>query len=60
MEGGLYKTQISGNNYTICGKIGEGGAGSVFLAKDKNGTSYALKVIRIDKRNPIQKQMIDG
>lgn len=57
----LFKTVIRGTTYNVCGKIGEGGAGSVFLAKDplKPKVSYALKIVQIDKKNPYSKKMLD-
>lgn len=49
----LFKTVIRGTTYNVCGKIGEGGAGTVFLAKDplQPKVSYALKIVRLDRRN---------
>ena len=44
---------IQGVSYKLCGKIGEGGAGVVFLARDHMGVSYALKVVRLNKHNPM-------
>ena len=32
-------------DYSVTGRIGEGGMGAVYLAEDENGTKYALKVL---------------
>lgn len=39
------KISIEGKQYRITGTIGKGATGVVYLAKDQNGFSYALKAI---------------
>jgi serine/threonine protein kinase len=38
--------EIDGVEYQICGEIGEGGVGHVYVIKDKDKHKYALKVIK--------------
>lgn len=45
--------------YRISGIIGKGAAGTVYLVKDVNGTSYALKMIDNYKDRFI-KQMVEN
>lgn len=39
------KFLVRGQEYTICGTIGKGAAGTVYLARDNKGINYAMKVI---------------
>lgn len=45
------RIEVSGKPYRISGIIGKGAAGTVFLVKDNNGISYALKKIDNYKKN---------
>lgn len=53
------KLEIDGKYYKTCGIIGEGGAGVVYLAKDKYDKSVAVKMIR-NYNNPIVKESVDA
>jgi RIO-like serine/threonine protein kinase len=37
---------IQGVSYRICGKIGEGAAGYIYLCEDKDRVRYAMKKTR--------------
>ena len=53
------KLIICGETYTIKGRIGEGGAGNVLLARDKINNFYAIKVIR-NYNNPFISEMVNN
>lgn len=40
------KLTIQGVSYRICGKIGEGAAGLIYLCEDQDRVRYALKATR--------------
>jgi hypothetical protein len=40
------KLTIQGVSYRICGKIGEGASGYIYLCEDKDRVRYAMKATR--------------
>jgi RIO-like serine/threonine protein kinase len=49
------KVEMKGVTYEICGEIGEGGVGHVFVVRDSTNNKFALKIVSQYGRNPIIK-----
>ena len=52
------KLRVSGAEYIISGVIGEGGAGVVYLATNREKELFALKMVN-DYSNPVVKESVD-
>ena len=46
-------------SYILCGTIGEGGAGVVYLARNKRDKYFAIKMVR-NYNNPMVKELVNN